>query len=90
MSDFTVVLPGGKVVKGSYADYTDLVLKFWLAYLYESTRGDGSGSMFHWAKDDIAIKPEWFEKTELQEHIFNPLMKYIAKFGGRPYYRASR
>lgn len=41
-------------------------------------------SMFHWMKDDIGIKPKWFKDSELNQHLFGPLMQYIAKFGG-PY-----
>ncbi|MHC1605463.1 MAG: anaerobic ribonucleoside-triphosphate reductase [Candidatus Methanofastidiosia archaeon] len=82
--DSDVVLPGGTVVKGNYGEYKDSVLKFWLAYLYESTKGDANGGMFHWMKDDVAIKPSWFKDDELREHVFEPLMRYITKFGG-PY-----
>lgn len=82
--DSDIVLPGGQVIKGSYADYKEYVLKFWYAYLFESTRGDSNGGMFHWMKDDIGIKPAWFSDPELQQYVFEPLMKYVAKFGG-PY-----
>ncbi len=82
--DTDIVLPGGQVIKGSYADYKEYVLKFWYAYLFESARGDANGGMFHWMKDDIGIKPSWFKDPELQQYIFEPLMKYVAKFGG-PY-----
>ena len=82
--DTDVVLPGGKVVKGDYSAYTEDVLKFWLAYLHESVQGDAAGGMFHWMKDDVGIKPKWFKDDELKQFVFEPLMKYIAKFGG-PY-----
>jgi ribonucleoside-triphosphate reductase len=82
--DADVVLPGGKVVKGDYSEYREEVLLFWLAYLHESTKGDANGGMFHWMKDDVAIKPRWFKDPELKEYVFDPLMRYITKFGG-PY-----
>lgn len=82
--DSDVVLPGGKVVRGDYSEYREHVLQFWLAYLYESTKGDANGGMFHWMKDDVGIKPAWFKEDDLNEYLFQPLMRYVSKFGG-PY-----
>lgn len=82
--DADVVLPGGKVIKGDYSEYRDYVLMFWHAYLHHSIQGDANGGMFHWMKDDTAIKPKWFKDEDLHDHVFSPLMRYITKFGG-PY-----
>ncbi len=82
--DCDVVLPGGKVVRGNYEEYRESVLQFWLAYTHESVKGDANGGMFHWMKDDVGIKPSWFKEDDLKEYIFEPTMRYIAKFGG-PY-----
>lgn len=82
--DADVVLPGGKVVSGNYEEYREYVLQFWLAYLYESWKGDANGGMFHWMKDDLSIKPAWFKDEELNDYVFQPFMRYVSKFGG-PY-----
>ncbi|HPR41084.1 MAG TPA: anaerobic ribonucleoside-triphosphate reductase [Candidatus Methanofastidiosa archaeon] len=82
--DADIVLPGGKVIQGDYSEYKDYVLMFWHAYLYHSAKGDANGGMFHWMKDDTAIKPKWFKDDDLCEHVYRPLMRYISKFGG-PY-----
>jgi len=82
--DADIVLPGGKVITGDYSDYRDYVLMFWHAYLHHSIKGDANGGMFHWMKDDTAIKPKWFKDDDLYDHVYGPLMRYIAKFGG-PY-----
>jgi len=80
-----VVLPGGDVERGSsYEQYAKYVYMFMHAYLMESIKGDYSGKMFDWMKDDISMDTSLRNDSEINEYIYEPTMQYIAKFGG-PY-----